>query len=704
MRRALEARKEQEWSFGRDFSGRDQYESVECAGVNLLSEAENMIIKSVRVKNFRSILDESVLCDCLTALVGRNGAGKSSFLGALELFYEPGARVTTEDFYAEDITREIEIAITFADLTVQERDFFTPYIDADTLTVVRVFSAATGRKSGTYHGMRLQNVDFTEVRNGENKTEVRNRYNELRSGPKYSSLPAVRSADQALDEMQKWEAEHQDQLTRVRDDGQFFGFTQVGHGYLGRHTRLIRIPAVRDASDDATEKKGSCITEIMDLVVRSALARRQDVATFKEETQTKYRDIMDPSKLAELGTLQEQLSRTLKHYAPDTSVRLRWLELGDVSIPMPAAQIKLVEDGYESSVNQTGHGLQRAFILTMLQHLVAARETERSTPEASIQTGTQSAEVQLPNLVLAIEEPELYQHPCRQRHLASVLLQLATGAIPGVVKRTQVIYSTHAPLFVGLDRFDHIRLLRKKADEPSKPKITKVAKADLNKVAEVLWNLDNRRGAKYNADTLRPRLQAVMTPWMNEGFFADLVVLVEGDGDRSVLCTAAEMLGHDFASMGICVIPCMSKNNLDRPAVVFRDLGIKTYVVWDNDKGEEGARAEDNRRLLRLMTATEEDWPSGVWDTHACLDPKLEAMLLREMTTEIFAYHFNKAKEEFRLDDRRAMKNPFVLRSVVEGAYREKRYSPTLTTIVEKICALRNAGESGDAMLNSGPK
>lgn len=31
-----------------------------------------MIIREIHVKNFRSILDESLLCDCLTALVGRN--------------------------------------------------------------------------------------------------------------------------------------------------------------------------------------------------------------------------------------------------------------------------------------------------------------------------------------------------------------------------------------------------------------------------------------------------------------------------------------------------------------------------------------------------------------------------------------------------------------------------------------------------------
>lgn len=39
-----------------------------------------MIIKSVRVSNFRALLEETLNCESLTALVGPNGSGKSSFL------------------------------------------------------------------------------------------------------------------------------------------------------------------------------------------------------------------------------------------------------------------------------------------------------------------------------------------------------------------------------------------------------------------------------------------------------------------------------------------------------------------------------------------------------------------------------------------------------------------------------------------------
>ena len=43
-----------------------------------------MILESVRVQNFRSIKDATLYCDKLTALVGANGSGKSSFLKAIE--------------------------------------------------------------------------------------------------------------------------------------------------------------------------------------------------------------------------------------------------------------------------------------------------------------------------------------------------------------------------------------------------------------------------------------------------------------------------------------------------------------------------------------------------------------------------------------------------------------------------------------------
>lgn len=657
-----------------------------------------MIIKSLHIKNFRSIFDERIECGNLTVLVGRNGAGKSSFLRALEIFYDPRATATPEDYYDRDTSQEIEIAATFTDLSPEAVSLFRHYLDGSDLTVCRVFSMS-GAKSGTYHGARLQNPEFAQVRSAGGRREITAAYNQVKGDLKYSSLPSVRSSDDALAALARWEEEHPEECCRLRDDGQFFGFTEVGNGYLGRHTRFIHVPAVRDALGDATEGKGSCVTEIMDLVVRRTLADRQDLLDFRTNTQDTYRELMDPTRLMELTTLQTQLCVTLQSYCPDGRVGLSWAALGEVDIPLPKAQVKLSEDGYECSVDRTGHGLQRAFILTMLQHLVAAKAAEEGAPERLVPgatpESTEEPEPCLPALVLAIEEPELYQHPSRQRHMASVLMRLSEGLVPGVASVTQVLYSTHSPLFVGLDRFDQLRLLRKADGMAGKPRVTRVSAADLDAVAEEIWRATGAQGDRYTAATLRPRLQAVMTPWVNEGFFADIAVLVEGEDDRAAILGVASLRGRDFDGEGIAIIPCIGKNNLDRPLVIFRRLGIPVYVIWDGDRGGKDAKPEANRRLLRLLGQEEQDWPCAVEDNCACFETDLTKTFVGEIGGELFDALISQCQDEFGIGGKEeALKNPQVWRRLVDLASEQDKTSNTLVSIVDRVVGLKARGAS----------
>lgn len=664
-----------------------------------------MIIKSLHVQNLHSLLDERLDCKDLTVLVGRNGTGKSSFLRALEIFHDPSATVSAEDFYGDDSSKEIQISVTFTNLTSAEKTLFEPYLDGDQLPVGRVFVLSGGKKSGTYHGMRLQNPEFTQIREAGGKKDILAKYKEMREQSKYSSMPVVKNADDALSALKEWETANLASCTKQRDDGQFFGFTEVGQGYLGRHTRFIRIPAVRDASEDATEKKGACVTEIMDLVVRGALANRKEFINLKDETQKKYKDIMDPEKIGELTGLQTQLFETLQCYAPEAKVSLEWAKLTDLDFPLPKAEVKLQEDGYSASVNRTGHGLQRAFILTMLQHLVVAKGTNHSLEEGGESEGKPNTSVglDLPSLVLAIEEPELYQHPSRQRHMAAILSKLAIGAIPGVAKTTQVLYTTHSPLFVGLDRFDHISLLRKTDNVEGLPRITKLTKTTLDVVAEELWIAGGMQEKRYTADTLRSRLQAILTPWVNEGFFADVAVLVEGEDDRAVILGASKAMGNDFDSGGIAVIPCMGKSNLDRPLVIFRKLGIPLYLLWDSDHGVKDAKPDTNRYLLKLLGQPEEDWPSQVMENHACFKVNLETTLSEELGNECFNQFLSEAQNELGILKRKhALKNPVVLEWVIARAANNGNSSVPLKSIVEKIIALKPKAAVGFDMIVEG--
>jgi putative ATP-dependent endonuclease of the OLD family len=615
-------------------------------------------------------------------------------LKAIELFYSATPRVDIEDFYNRDTSKEVVIGITFNDLSKEASELFTTYIQNAKLTVERVFSWQDGRITAKYHGSSLQNIEFQPIRDGlavkDRGKTARQAYDAIRERTEYAELPAWSSLGAVDSSLRQWEATNPGKCARRRDSGQFFGFEEVGQGYLGRFTRFLFIPAVRDAAGDAAEGRGSALSDLMDLVVRSVLANKDAVKKLKEDTQRQYQEILDPSKLTELTTLSADLTKTLKVFVPDAGVELLWLPLEEVKIPMPKADIKLVEDGFSSAVARTGHGLQRAFILTMLQHLASAQIPIVSVLAEAKKEESPTSIKKLPNLVLAIEEPELYQHPNRQRHLARILLQLSSGKTPGVAERTQIIYGTHSPLFVGIDRIDQIRLLRKIGNAPAMPKTTKIVQTSLDRIAEVVWQADGGIGAKYTGATLLPRLQAIMTPWMSEGFFADVAVLVEGEDDRAALLGVALLLGIDLESAGIAVVPCGGKSSLDRPAAIFRELGVPTYVLWDGDGGEKDAKPEDNHRLLRLMGQKVEDWPAFVGDRCASFGVNLETTLREELGAADFDKWLGECQTQFAISKRKhAMKNPFVIARILQKAGENGRDSKTLRAVVESVAKLK---------------
>ena len=164
------------------------------------------------------------------------------------------------------------------------------------------------------------------------------------------------------------------------------------------------MPAVRDAGSDADEGKDSPVKEIIDLVVRNSLAAHKKILELKEETKRRYEEIVDPKNLVGLQTLQEQLNETLGTYVLDARVELNWLPSGDVQLALPKTDVTLSEDGYPCTVSRSGHGLQRAFILTMLQHLAItnpiAEENQKgpsdeSTHEKSTTTGEEREQCDL---------------------------------------------------------------------------------------------------------------------------------------------------------------------------------------------------------------------------------------------------------------------------------------------------------------------
>jgi len=646
-----------------------------------------MRIKSAHVENYRCILNQTLELDNLTILVGANGSGKSTFLRAIDLFYSSSPIITADDFFAGDLSKQIVISIIYADMSDRAKERFTKYLRDDELTVDMVITWSNEKLTVSYHGSRLQNPDFVPIYTASksSKTEARSVYNELREQENYKSLRSTRNYDEVQAALQAWEETNPQKCQPLRDDGQFFGFKEVGRGYLFDHSQFLFISAVRDASQDSAEGKGSVITRLMDLVVRNALASREELTKFKTEAQEQYEQLLKPENLLELGNLRDQLTRTLKTFVPNAGIDLEWQPLEQLNIPMPKANVGLVEDGYRTKVEMTGHGLQRAFIFTMLQHLALAQRPARQPSDAT----EQEEELEIPSFMIAIEEPELYQHPNRQRHFGRVLRKLANGDLPGVVNDIQIICATHSPLFIDVSHFDEIRIIRKElTNDKELPKTSRVFHARYQDIVSRMQSIKN--DTFYSVEKLKTLMPQLMSPFINEGFFADVAVIVEGETDRAIILEVADFHHHDLEGMGIGIIPTGGKGNIIIPAVIFDSLGIPTYLLWDCDK-----RA-DNDDLFSFVDyqASNRKGNKSKRPSSDVIQPHFAAFYIdREFTMqteigkELFTTLLKQCNTELGEDN---LKKPIVVQRLTQLVYENDKSFKSVEQIVQHIVLRRN--------------
>lgn len=649
-----------------------------------------MRLKRADITHFRSIRKATVIFDRVTRLIGGNGSGKSTIVRALDLFYAPAkTQVSRDDFFSRDEGSDIEIALTFTDFSQDEKETFKGRIsDSGEMTVTRVFTAIGGKSNGRYHGIQLRHPGFQAVRNCDKATEKRIAYRELL--PSYQDLDKTANTGAAVDAaLVAWEKEHHDECKPMRDDGQFFGFESVAQGRLQSATSFVFVPAVRDAAQDVAEGRNTPITVLMDLIVRSAIEARPEIQEFRSQVEKTFEELTDPAKLTELGDLATVLTGTLQHYYPETTVELDWLDRAPLSVPLPGAGIRLNDDGFSTSVDRTGHGVHRALVMTLLQHLATASVQKTLAPGDDEADPPVGGAVKQPDLILAIEEPELYQHPTKQRHFAAVLESLSTGKLPGVGKRVQIVYCTHSPIFVSTNTFEQIRLLRRESKNGQREACP--YSVTLDEIARTIGTAHKAKPGVWTGETLRPRLHVIDTG-ISEGFFAAVTVIVEGASDRAAIIATAKHIGADLERHEIAVVIANGKNNIDKPAAIFRALQIPTYAIWDCDQGKSCFKPDSNHALQRLFGVVEtnlRDAHDCVEGDHACFRVDLETTLKDDIGADTYDRLIGDLRVEYgigRLND--AQKSPLVMQELIKRAAAENKPAATLEKIVRAILAI----------------
>lgn len=189
-------------------------------------------------------------------------------------------------------------------------------------------------------------------------------------------------------------------------------------------------------------------------------------------------------------------------------------------------------------------------------------------------------------IVLVIEEPEAHLHPLAQEWLAKRLWAMAADGL-------QILITTHSPAFLDVMNLEGLVLVTKNEGA------TRVVQIDRQALVNHCLATGVPAGV-VTVDNILPFYRANANREILEGFFARVVVLVEGPTEALALPVYMERRGLDVAKEGVAIIAVHGKGNLGKWRRLFRAYGIPCYVIFDNDAGDDGTSAK-RRDALRAV-------------------------------------------------------------------------------------------------------
>ena len=577
-----------------------------------------MKIQSVRIKNFRTLKDVSIPFDSVTTFIGPNGAGKSTVLRALDWFFngKPGS-LNEKDCSFGAIDEDIEVQITFSDLTEKDREALGKYAPEGAATFT-----AWKRQSPDGSDILSANAkgfpDFNAIKAAGNATAKKDLYALLRRDRPDLELPAATSGAAVEQAMTAWEANHTDQLVDAPEALQtnFFGFNS--NGKMSGLFDFVLVTADLRASEESIDGKSSIIGRILERSIDRAAAD-EEIAKIVEESRAKQQQVYEEKFKEQLDGVTAQLNEVVASYSPGRSVTVSPADV-ELKAPKTTFEVAVLDGTNETAVERQGHGFQRTILISALQLLA--------------QSGAASAEGVI---CLAIEEPELFQHPIQAQAFAKVLRSLAEDA----TKRIQVTYATHSPYFLEARHFDQVRRLTRSTDE------TPVVSVNYATVADVKAKLNGILAA----DTVDRQLDGIVANQLAVALFAHRAFLVEGTTESSVFYGIGDKTSlGSLEAAGVSIVPVGGKTSIPLVHAILASIGIPVYALFDADGGFEAraqanGKAQDkidaerkthvaaNRMVLKYFGRAEEDFPSAiVADEVAIFEDHLEAFLSTNWT------------------------------------------------------------------------
>lgn len=196
--------------------------------------------------------------------------------------------------------------------------------------------------------------------------------------------------------------------------------------------------------------------------------------------------------------------------------------------------------------------------------------------------------------LLIIEEPEAHTHPQMQYIFIKNIKQLLAGDVKredGIFRALQCIITTHSPHIVADSDFDDVKYLKVE----SKNSVVAKNLSDLKKI--------------YDRDPKQYQfLKQYLTISRAEVFFADKVVLIEGDTERILVPTFMRKIDEEskrnkqFKKEANSYLPLLSQNisiiEVGAYSQIYEKfigfLGLKTLILTDIDSVKSEVNSKGN--------------------------------------------------------------------------------------------------------------
>jgi len=561
-----------------------------------------MKIKHIYIKNFKSIDELEIDCNDLSIFVGKNSVGKSNMLLALDLFFNTSDRVLADDMFCTfgEGSNEIVIELTFGNLTQVEKNgrlkkYICPSI-GDGIRVRKIVIREDNKLKSRYHGW-IEEPEKTWLQSGFRDYKQAFWVAKGINFFDYVSAEGGRITQVIFEEFrQNYIETHRGELEfqLTLSSTEFEGFKTVGVDML---PEFCLIPAIGDVADIVAGTTKSLLARMVGNIIRAV---GQEVEVLKNAEQ----GLQMASGLINRDGMKSRLPQI---EAIENWLRDEFLEWGKVDFEISTSFPEihslltqnlqlLVDDGAKGDVSTKGHGLQRQLIFKMIRLNAALVQGEVEWVDLG------SALTEIPPIILAFEEPELYLHPQAQLSFYEDIKKLSA--------HDQIFLCTHSTHLVEIEDFEDIKILVR--DSLNAP--TKVFEC----TEEIFGDLTLKK---------RLALAKLFDANVNKIFFADKIVIVEGDEEIIAITRTARKHASCF-SHRVTIVNAKGKGNIPGLQRVLNAFGVPYTVVYDVDPGN--TKSQDDAKRIEDLVARA---PFG-FGAAMPMDPNLATVVGYEETKE----------------------------------------------------------------------